>query len=260
VPLKDFRFFSCGHRWCSSCLKKHKADPLCGECRQPKGKPHRIYLDLEDLVDDQVALVADGLNSLNMDSSPSDIEKFNRTVRKLRQRHSTDPAVSRALLEAVEDLKKRVTPSVERCSEFKNLNEALNRQLEELRSHATIFKEKLKRAKLSVQAEKDETKRLRLSVDRQRIAKEAVMTEKKELQAKLESRDKEIKLLNTKLKVLSKKQKVKSTRNVEDTDSSFQVEPKTELNAKRRRIKRLPVWVSNSSDIDSPRPFKKLRS
>lgn len=83
-----------GHRWCSSCLKKHKNDPLCGECRQPKGKPHRIYLDLEDLVDEQVALVADGLNAINMESSPSTIERLNRAVRKLLQKSDTDPAVS----------------------------------------------------------------------------------------------------------------------------------------------------------------------
>ena len=89
-----------GHRWCSSCLKKHKGDPLCGECRQPKGKPHRIYLDLEDLVDDQVALVADGLSAINMESSPSAIEKFNRAVRKLRQKTNTDPAVSVSSLES----------------------------------------------------------------------------------------------------------------------------------------------------------------
>jgi septal ring factor EnvC (AmiA/AmiB activator) len=188
-------------------LKKHKGDPLCGECRQPKGKPHRIYLDLEDLVDDQVALVADGLNSINFDTSPADIEKFNRAVRKLREKHHTDPAVSvssllgfydhslillqKALLEAVRDLKDRVAPSAERCSEFKHMNEALNRQLEDLRSQTTIFREKLKRAKLTAQTEKEETRRLRLAVDRQRIAKEAVVTENKKLQAKLESRDKE---------------------------------------------------------------------
>lgn len=83
-----------GHRWCSSCLKKHKGDPLCGECRQPKGKPHRIYLDLEDLVDEQVAVVADGLSAINMESSPSAIKEFNCAVRKLRQKPNTDPAVS----------------------------------------------------------------------------------------------------------------------------------------------------------------------
>jgi len=211
-------------------------------------------------VDDQVALVADGLNSINMDSSPSDIEKFNRAVRKLRQKQNTDPAVSRALLEATKDLKERVAPFAERCSELKNLNEALNRQLEDLRSEATVSREKLKQEKLTVQTEKEESKRLRLAVDRQRTAKEAVVTEKKELQAKLESRDREIKLLNTKLKVLSKKQKVTSTRSVdhEDPDSSFQVEPKTELNTKRRRTKR-QIFTNSSSDIDSPRPFKKLR-
>ena len=83
-----------GHRWCSSCLKKHKGDPLCGECRQPKGKPHRIYLGLEDLVDEQVALVADGLRTINVESSPSAIETFNRAVRKLRQKPNADPAIS----------------------------------------------------------------------------------------------------------------------------------------------------------------------
>src|SRR5271163_2844375 len=77
---------SIGHKWCSSCAKKHEADPQCGECRQSKGKPHRIYLDLEELVDDQVVLVSDGLNAINMDSSPSDIEAFNLTVRKLCQK------------------------------------------------------------------------------------------------------------------------------------------------------------------------------
>ncbi|KAF8801411.1 hypothetical protein BYT27DRAFT_6792446 [Phlegmacium glaucopus] len=95
IPLKDFRFFSCGHKWCSSCLKKHKGDPLCGECRQPKGQPHRIYLDWEDLVDNQVALVADGLNAINVEYSSSDVENFNRAARKLRQNPNTnsDPAV-----------------------------------------------------------------------------------------------------------------------------------------------------------------------
>lgn len=83
-----------GHKWCSSCLKKHKGDPLCGECRQPKGKPHRIYLELEELVDDQIALVAGGLNAIDMESSASDIEEFNRTVRKLGQKFKADPDVS----------------------------------------------------------------------------------------------------------------------------------------------------------------------
>lgn len=96
------------------------------------------------------------------------------------------------LLEAVKDLKERVASSVERCSEFKNQNDALYRELEELRSQFTISREKLKRAKLTAQAEKDETKRLRLAVDRQRIAKEAVVTDKMELQAKLDSRDIEV--------------------------------------------------------------------
>lgn len=75
-------------------MKKHKDQPLCGECRQPKGKPHRIFLDLEDLVDDQVALVVDGLNTINMECSSSEVEAFNQAVRKLYEKPGTDPAVS----------------------------------------------------------------------------------------------------------------------------------------------------------------------
>ena len=45
-------------------------------------------------MDEQVALVADGLNAINMESSPSAIERLNRAVRKLLQKADTDPAVS----------------------------------------------------------------------------------------------------------------------------------------------------------------------
>ena len=45
-------------------------------------------------MDDQVALVSDGLNAINMESSPAAIENFNRSVRKLRQKPNTDPAIS----------------------------------------------------------------------------------------------------------------------------------------------------------------------
>ena len=51
-------------------------------------------------MDDQVALVADGLRAINMDSSPSAIEKFNLAARKLRQKSNTDPAVSVSTLDS----------------------------------------------------------------------------------------------------------------------------------------------------------------
>ena len=165
-------------------------------------------------MDDQVASVADGLNSINMDSSPSDIEKINQAVRILRQKPNTDPAVSvsslwltkkyrssvdrpfnlnqRVLLEAVEDFKGRVAPVAEQCSELKNLNEVLNRQLEDQRSQTIISRDKFKKVKQSLQTEKEETTRLRLAVDRQRIAKEREMTEKRGLQAQLDAKDKEV--------------------------------------------------------------------
>ena len=45
-------------------------------------------------MDDQVAIVAGGLNAINMESSPSAIEKFNHAVRKLLHKPNTDAAVS----------------------------------------------------------------------------------------------------------------------------------------------------------------------
>ena len=142
-----------------------------------------------------------------------------------------------------------MVPLAERCSEFQNLNDALKDQLVDMQHQMTISRDKLKRARLSLQNEKEESKRLRLAFDRQRIAKEGEVTEKKEMQAQLDSKDMEvsffnlfssllsqhppsfsdyflnfqIKLLEKKLRALSKKLKVKSTRDGEDSDSSFQV-------------------------------------
>ena len=100
------------------------------------------------------------------------------------------PSTQRVLLEAVEDLKERVVPLAERCSEYQNLNDALNDQLVDMQHQMTVSRDKLKRARLSLQNEKEESKRLRLAFDRQRIAKEGEVTEKKEMQAQLDSKDK----------------------------------------------------------------------
>ena len=80
----------------------------------------------------------------------------------------------------------------EQCSEFRNLNEALNRQLRDADSQMAISRDKLKKAKLSVQNEKEESKRLRLVVDMQRRAKEGVLAENREMQAQLDAKDKEV--------------------------------------------------------------------
>ena len=80
----------------------------------------------------------------------------------------------------------------QQCASYKTLNEALNQQLKDLQVQNHISRDKYKKAKLSVESEKQETKRLRFAVERQRLAKEGVITEKKELQAKVEDRDKEV--------------------------------------------------------------------
>ena len=55
-----------------------------------------------------------------------------------------------------------------------------------------ISRDKLKKAKLSVQNEKEESKRLRLAVDMQRRAKEGVLAENREMKAQLDAKDKEV--------------------------------------------------------------------
>ena len=85
-----------------------------------------------------------------------------------------------------------MAPLAEQCSEFRNLNETLNRQLRDADSQMAISRDKLKKAKLSVQNEKEESKRLRLAVDMQRRAKEGVLAENREMQAQLDAKDKEV--------------------------------------------------------------------
>lgn len=85
-----------------------------------------------------------------------------------------------------------MAPLAEQCSDFKNLNEALTRELEDVQCQMTTSRDKLKKARLSLETEKEETKRLRLAVDRQRKAKDGVATENKEMQAQLDAKDKEV--------------------------------------------------------------------
>ena len=63
-------------------------------------------------MDDQVALVADGLSAINMESSPSAIKKFNVAVRKLCQKSNTDPAVSVSTFDSLTYDRSLMVPSL----------------------------------------------------------------------------------------------------------------------------------------------------
>lgn len=109
------------------------------------------------------------------------------------------PFTQRALLEAVEDFTDRVAPLAEQGSELKNLNNALNRQLEDMQDQLMISRDKLKKARMSMQVDKEELKRQRLTINRERIAKEGEMAEKKEMQAQLDEKDSKVCLFSSHL-------------------------------------------------------------
>lgn len=96
-----------------------------------------------------------------------------------------------------------MAPSSERYAELRSLNEALNRRLRDLESQIKLFRDKHKLAKLCVQTEKEEVKRLRIVVERQRSGREIAITEKNELQAKVEERDREVVFVPTALLFIS---------------------------------------------------------
>ncbi|KAF8801412.1 hypothetical protein BYT27DRAFT_7114935, partial [Phlegmacium glaucopus] len=96
---------------------------------------------------------------------------------------------------ALKRLEERAAPLADRCAEYKTLNEALNRQLEDLRSQNQISRDKYKMAKRSLQTEKEETERLRLAFERQITANKAMMKGKNETQAKLEEQGKEVNIV-----------------------------------------------------------------
>ena len=89
-----------------------------------------------------------------------------------------------------------MAPSAERYSELKDLNEALNRRLKDLQVQITTSRDKLKKVKQNLQTEKEETMRLHLAVERQRNAKKEVVTERNDMQAKLDAKDKEVSYSN----------------------------------------------------------------
>lgn len=66
--------------------------PLCAICRKPKANPRRIFLALDDLVEQQATQVVDCLNKINVDTPADSVKKASRKIREQAIGTKGDPA------------------------------------------------------------------------------------------------------------------------------------------------------------------------
>ncbi|KAF8162744.1 hypothetical protein B0H34DRAFT_692784 [Crassisporium funariophilum] len=260
VPLKNFRFFVCGHRMCCDCEKHSRANPLCGECRKPKQHAHQIYLDLEDIVDDDVGLVVDFLDEITVNSTPAQVQSASHRFRNSIEHNQPDADTYNSLLAAANNLEDRISPLFKQHSEIEKANEALLQRVNELQSHNQIYKEKARRSKGLIIEGNEEISRLQLAFERQRSANASKDKEIKQLEAKLTEQEKELKLGRIKLRALLKSQIRKRT--AQDPDVSLIVEAPLEDSNRRhlkRRGERISAPMKQDGDILSPNPSSKRR-
>ncbi|KDR81999.1 hypothetical protein GALMADRAFT_240408 [Galerina marginata CBS 339.88] len=234
ASLDKVVFFQCGHKSCLQCYErlplktdgKSKAR-FCAECRAKiQEPPLRIYLSSDDIAitkPEPQNKIVDGLNKISEDTPAVSVMRASGKIQRMQESNGHDPATAKALVRAIEDLDKRIAPLFGRLEEIKAENDGLCGRLQELELSNQTYREKAKKAKLSLRDEKGETERQRQRAESYLSIIKLKEAEIASLQGEIEERDKQNVLMKKKLKVLSKTQKHQS-RISHDVDASLQIE------------------------------------
>ncbi|CAA7260897.1 unnamed protein product [Cyclocybe aegerita] len=206
IPLDQVLFFQCGHWLCRVCTEHvdFRKKSVCQECKQSIGIPHRIYLHLDDLIEQQASEVVAGLRKINMDTPAASVERAAGKIRRMHKQSDGDPETSKALLDATKELEERIAPLYSKWAAVKRENDDLVTRLQALEAANQHYQETSKKARQIARHEREESERLGKRAEGYRLMLREKDTEIMDLQKELEEREKKMGLLNTKLKALTK--------------------------------------------------------
>ncbi|KAF5386939.1 hypothetical protein D9615_001719 [Tricholomella constricta] len=142
-PASDFRFFPCGHGYCTSCVENlfehNQRNPTCAHCRAKlyRRDAHVVYLDIPSPEEEQAAAVdtlMNGLNQMGQDSRVVSVETAGKKLMKFA-RSSVQSSESKVeiLLQVIDDFKKRIVPVFKRAEEQAAQIEQLKENLQTCR-------------------------------------------------------------------------------------------------------------------------------
>ncbi|KAF9525120.1 hypothetical protein CPB83DRAFT_562195 [Crepidotus variabilis] len=254
IALDQFLFFSCGHKACKKCVGNNdfRKNPLCHECRQPKGAPHKVYLDFEEVVEEQRQQIIDGLNKIDMVSPGESIDKAGKKIRRFYKKCDGDPEACRPLLEAANDLQERVAPMFAKHATMKEENESLLARLHELEAMAETNKQNAKLAKILVDKEKDEAQRHYDRAQRYLSRIERKEDEILKLTQQLEEKNNAYRLLQKKTKGVDStaRKRIRLVSQPQEEDDSLVIEGKPEITPPKRIKRSHPPTVLQDANTD----------
>ncbi|KAJ3506953.1 hypothetical protein NLJ89_g6572 [Agrocybe chaxingu] len=225
IPLDQVLFFQCGHWLCRSCTEHadFRRKSVCHECKQPIGTPHRIYLHLDDLIDQQASEVVSGLRKIDLDTPAVSVERAAGRIRRMHKQSNGDPETSKALLDATKELEERIAPLYSKWAEVKRENDGLVIRLQVLEASNQHYQETTRKAKHIARYEREESERLGKRAEGYRLMLREKDIEIMKLQKELEEREKKTGLLKTKLKALTKAERHKRPPIHDSPNTSLQI-------------------------------------
>ncbi|KAE9392386.1 hypothetical protein BT96DRAFT_924754 [Gymnopus androsaceus JB14] len=252
-PLEGFLFSPCGHGFCETCTQSLESSRQCPSCRKPrkKGQLHRIFVTAPEDTQAHAQSLANSMNHLRPDSSPSSAKKVPEEIRRIVEKLEVDEDTANNLLKVAKNMEERLVPIFFRMQleqdEKRALQEKVNAwhpkimQAESSASEVVRLKKELEKVEHSKQtmasendrltklleAETKESEKLRRDViDERRLAKEKDVLVYQLVQEK-ENADKQVTLVKKKLKVLAHAQSSSNRKasHSNSADDSLIVEP-----------------------------------
>ncbi|KAF8894839.1 hypothetical protein BD779DRAFT_1503214 [Infundibulicybe gibba] len=250
LPLNLFRFLECGHGLCLDCTNAVRSNPLCAICRKPKGKvePRQIYITIVgSTIEERAKNVSDRLDMIDTETPAISIERAGRKLKDIGKYLPPGSCVATELLEAADNLQKRLFPVFSDLERERKERTVLESQIDSLRDKIKVteslgarnlaLESQLRIARKDFEAalsatgkakdhtlkQQEEVERLKITTQRQSGKITSQEQEIQQLQLSLEDREKQINLLKKKLKALAKSTK-QPKFDIHDPDASLQVE------------------------------------
>ncbi|TFK32586.1 hypothetical protein BDQ12DRAFT_739277 [Crucibulum laeve] len=252
LSFEKFQFFRCGHGMCNSCIANTHNDPLCAVCRTPKvgllEEPRHVYPYFEEApLEDRIKHLTDTLNYIQEDSPSTVVETCGRKIRGITECFDQSTLHITELLDVAKNLDERLSPLHTNLKRTKHENYSLLTRIDELtsalrrteslseeivrlernsreeRKKLKMMKSTLEKAVAHTKRKEEENANLRAQCGLQQTTIQIRDKELAGLQASVQARDNEIRLLKTKIRGI-RKTKVKPIP-AQNPDDSLLVEP-----------------------------------
>ncbi|GLB35177.1 hypothetical protein LshimejAT787_0207420 [Lyophyllum shimeji] len=135
-PVLQFKFFPCGHGFCTACIENiFSHNPKCPHCRVTlrRREAHVVYIDIPSPEEERAAKVetlVEGFAQMDRNSKLISVENAGKKLNAFVKEVEGGQDTYSSLLQAVEDFKERIIPAFRKAEEQAKEIETLKKKLE----------------------------------------------------------------------------------------------------------------------------------